>query len=218
MRRASRQGLRPGGAALGPGQGLRRAAGGRRRQRALQSQALATSLKITGVDVFSAGALMAADEADDEITLRDDSRGLYKKIVLRDGKLVGAVLYGDVADGQWYLQDDARQGRCQRACASGWSSAAPSPKPVPASRPAPDFAAMPDDAQICGCNGVCKGTIVSHHSKQEADLPVGSARPHQGFGLLRPMHRPSGSFARLSPRGPRSRPPRRLSATAPSQP
>src|ERR1700742_3054801 len=68
------------------------------------SKALATSLKITGVDVFSAGALMAADEADDEITLRDDARGLYKKIVLRDGKLVGAVLYGDVADGQWYLQ------------------------------------------------------------------------------------------------------------------
>ena len=62
-------------------------------------RALSTSLKITGVDVFSAGALTAADAADDEITLRDDSRGVYKKIVLRDGKLVGAVLYGDVADG-----------------------------------------------------------------------------------------------------------------------
>ena len=71
---------------------------------AFAAKALSTSLKITGVDVFSAGALMAADESDDEITLRDDSRGLYKKIVLRDGKLVGAVLYGDVADGQWYLQ------------------------------------------------------------------------------------------------------------------
>lgn len=68
------------------------------------AQALATSLKITGVDVFSAGALTAADEDDDEITLRDDSRGLYKKIVLRDGKLIGSVLYGDVADGPWYLQ------------------------------------------------------------------------------------------------------------------
>lgn len=71
---------------------------------AFQSQALSTSLKITGVDVFSAGALMAADDGDDEITLRDESRGLYKKIVLRDGQLVGAVLYGDVADGQWYLE------------------------------------------------------------------------------------------------------------------
>ena len=68
------------------------------------SQALSTMLKITGVDVFSAGALTAADEADDEITLRDDNRGMYKKIVIRDGKLVGSVLYGDVSDGQWYLQ------------------------------------------------------------------------------------------------------------------
>ena len=67
------------------------------------SQALSTSLKITGVDVFSAGALMAEGESDDEITLRDDNRGLYKKIVVRDGQLVGAVLYGDVADGHWYL-------------------------------------------------------------------------------------------------------------------
>ena len=124
------------------------------------SKALATSLKITGVDVFSAGALMAADEADDEITLRDDSKGLYKKIVLRDGKLVGAVLYGDVADGQWYLQlmrdkDDVSALRERlvfgRAFAEGLSG-----KPA-----APDFAAMPDDTQICGCNGVCKGTIVS---------------------------------------------------------
>ena len=46
------------------------------------SKALATSLKITGVDVFSAGALMAEGESDDEITLRDDNRGLYKKVVL----------------------------------------------------------------------------------------------------------------------------------------
>jgi nitrite reductase (NADH) large subunit len=124
------------------------------------SKALATSLKITGVDVFSAGALMAADEGDDEITLRDDSRGLYKKIVLRDGQLVGAVLYGDVADGQWYLQlmrdkqdvSALRErlvfGRAFAEAGSGKSAGT-------------DFAAMPDDTQICGCNGVCKGAIVS---------------------------------------------------------
>jgi nitrite reductase (NADH) large subunit len=125
-----------------------------------ESKALATSLKITGVDVFSAGALMAADEADDEITLRDDSRALYKKIVLRDGKLVGAVLYGDVADGQWYLQmmrdkEDVSALRERLAFGRAFAEAG-SGKPA-----APDFAAMPDDTQICGCNGVCKGAIVS---------------------------------------------------------
>ena len=63
-----------------------------------------TSLKITGIDVFSAGALAAADEADQEITLHDAKRGLYKKVILRDDKIVGSVLYGNVADGPWYVQ------------------------------------------------------------------------------------------------------------------
>ena len=63
-----------------------------------------TSLKITGVDVFSAGALAAADDADQEITLHDAKRGLYKKVILRDDKVVGSVLYGGVADGPWYVQ------------------------------------------------------------------------------------------------------------------
>jgi nitrite reductase (NADH) large subunit len=63
-----------------------------------------TSLKITGVDVFSAGALAAADEADEEITLHDAKRGLYKKVILRDDRVVGGVLYGSVADGPWYVE------------------------------------------------------------------------------------------------------------------
>jgi nitrite reductase (NADH) large subunit len=63
-----------------------------------------TSLKITGIDVFSAGTLAAADAADEEITLHDAKRGLYKKVILRDDKLVGSVLYGSVADGPWYVE------------------------------------------------------------------------------------------------------------------
>ncbi|MHB1204566.1 MAG: nitrite reductase large subunit NirB [Rhodospirillaceae bacterium] len=126
---------------------------------AFTSQEPSTSLKITGVDVFSAGALMAADPSDDEITLRNDNRGLYKKVVLRDGKLVGAVLYGDVADGPWYLRlmrdkTDVSELRDRlvfgRAFAEGGTAKAA----------ATDFEAMADDTQICGCNGVSKGDIV----------------------------------------------------------
>ena len=123
------------------------------------SKALATSLKITGVDVFSAGALMAEGESDDEITLRDDNRGLYKKVVLRDGKLVGAVLYGDVADGQWYLglmrdKTDISEMRDKLVFGRAFAES------LPAGRTGPDIASMPDDEQICGCNGVSKGSIV----------------------------------------------------------
>jgi nitrite reductase (NADH) large subunit len=63
-----------------------------------------TSLKITGVNVFSAGVLAAEDEADEEVTLHDRRRGIYKKLILRDGRIVGSVLYGHVADGPWYVQ------------------------------------------------------------------------------------------------------------------
>jgi nitrite reductase (NADH) large subunit len=63
-----------------------------------------TSLKITGVDVFSVGALAAADDADEELTLHDAERGVYKKLILREDRVVGSVLYGAVADGPWYVQ------------------------------------------------------------------------------------------------------------------
>jgi nitrite reductase [NAD(P)H] large subunit len=123
------------------------------------SRALSTSLKITGVDVFSAGALMAADESDDEITLRDDHRGVYKKIVLRDGKLVGTVLYGDVADGSWYLKlirDKIDVAALRDRLVFGRVFA----EADMAKSPDEDVSAMPDEAQICGCNGVCKSAIL----------------------------------------------------------
>jgi nitrite reductase (NADH) large subunit len=63
-----------------------------------------TSLKITGIDVFSAGRLAAADQADEEITLYDEKRGLYKKVILREDQVVGSVLYGSVGDGPWYVE------------------------------------------------------------------------------------------------------------------
>ena len=65
---------------------------------------LYTSLKITGINVFSAGALAARDNGDEEITLRDAASGVYKKLVLRDGRLVGTILYGDIADGPWFVE------------------------------------------------------------------------------------------------------------------
>jgi len=61
-----------------------------------------TKLKVTGVDLFSAVIFAPRDETD-EIVLRDPSRGVYKRIVLRDNRVVGAVLYGDTADGSWYF-------------------------------------------------------------------------------------------------------------------
>jgi nitrite reductase (NADH) large subunit len=117
-----------------------------------------TSLKITGIDVFSAGALAAADEADDEITLHDAKRGVYKKVVLRDKRIVGSVLYGSVADGPWYVQlmrekTDVSAFRDQLVFGRAFAEAAGAPAP------ALDIAAMPDGEQVCDCNGVTKERI-----------------------------------------------------------
>ena len=63
---------------------------------------VSTKLKVTGIDLFSAGDFMGA-EGTESIVLSDPLKGVYKKLVIRDGTLVGACLYGDTADGGWYF-------------------------------------------------------------------------------------------------------------------
>jgi nitrite reductase (NADH) large subunit len=63
---------------------------------------LATNLKVSGVHVFSAGDFLGAPGTE-QILLADGGLGTYKKLVIADGRLAGAVLFGDTADGLWYL-------------------------------------------------------------------------------------------------------------------
>jgi nitrite reductase (NADH) large subunit len=70
---------------------------------AYQGSVLATNLKVSGVSVFSAGDFMGAPGTE-QIVLSDPGLGSYKKLVIAGGKLVGAVLFGDTADGLWYLE------------------------------------------------------------------------------------------------------------------
>jgi nitrite reductase (NADH) large subunit len=64
---------------------------------------LATNLKVSGVNVFSAGDFLGAAAGADEIVLSDPGAGVYKKLVVTGDRLAGAVLFGDTADGLWYL-------------------------------------------------------------------------------------------------------------------
>lgn len=65
-------------------------------------QATATKLKVTGVDLYSAGDFIGDADSED-LVLRDPRRGVYKRLVLKHNRVVGAVLYGDVKDGPWYF-------------------------------------------------------------------------------------------------------------------
>jgi nitrite reductase (NADH) large subunit len=117
---------------------------------------LSTKLKVTGIDVFSAGDFSEGDEKD-EIVLRDPSRGVYKRVVLRENRVVGAVLYGDTADGSWYFDllkkaADIKSMRDMLIFGQAHQGGG-------VLDPKAAVAALSDDAEICGCNGVCKGAI-----------------------------------------------------------
>ena len=114
-----------------------------------------TKLKVTGIDLFSAGDIIG-DEHSEDVVFQDPRRGVYKRIVLRDNVIKGTVLYGDTTDGGWYFQlmrekTDISAFRDRlvfgRAFAedSGVAQAG--------------VETLPDDALICDCNGVSKGVI-----------------------------------------------------------
>ena len=126
-----------------------------------QGSVTSTKLKVTGVDVFSAGNFGTGDGLED-IVLHDKNGGVYKRLVIEKNKLIGAVLYGDTADGSWYFQllkektdvsairDSLMFGDAFTNNQIGDVGHAGNSK----------AAAMADTAEVCGCNGVCKGTIV----------------------------------------------------------
>jgi nitrite reductase (NADH) large subunit len=73
------------------------------RTTAYAGSVVATNLKVSGVSVFSAGDFLGSDGSE-AIVLSDVRRGIYKKLVISDGRLTGAVLVGDVGDALWYLE------------------------------------------------------------------------------------------------------------------
>ncbi len=117
----------------------------------------ATKLKVTGIDLYSAGDFADADDRQ-EIVLRDATAGIYKRLVLQDDRIIGAVLYGETSDGPWFFdllkkQTDISPMRDTLIFGQAYQGESPVD-------PMAAVAALPDDAEICGCNGVCKSKIV----------------------------------------------------------
>ena len=120
-----------------------------------QNTVSAAKLKITGIDLYSVGNVVGGTGFE-EMVMQDPCRGVYKKLVIRDNKLMGALLYGDTSDEARYydlmrdgtdisgLRTSLFQGHCGETGHSGELA----------------VAAMSDDTEVCGCNGVSKGMIV----------------------------------------------------------
>jgi nitrite reductase (NADH) large subunit len=116
-----------------------------------------TKLKVTGVDLFSAGDILGG-EGSEAIVYRDPGMGVYKKLVLKAGRVAGAVLYGDTVDGAWYFQlmrDGSDVAAFRDRLLFGQAHLGDAGHGGNNS-----IAAMDDSAEVCGCNGVTKGAIV----------------------------------------------------------
>jgi nitrite reductase (NADH) large subunit len=112
----------------------------------------AAKLKIMGVDVFSAGVLTDAEDAE-PVRFEDPALGVYKKLVLRGAKLAGVILVGDTSDSQRYmdwLRSDTDLSTRRRHLLF----------PPPAADGGLDIARMAETATVCGCVGVTKGAII----------------------------------------------------------
>ncbi len=117
----------------------------------------ATKLKVTGCDLFSAGDF-ADGPGREDIVFRDPARGVYKRLVIEGDQLVGAVMYGDTADGNWFfglIKDGTDITAMRETLIFG-----PAYQGGAQTDPMAAVAALPPSAEICGCNGVCKSKIV----------------------------------------------------------
>jgi nitrite reductase (NADH) large subunit len=116
-----------------------------------------TKLKVTGIELFSAGDFSGGNDAE-EITLADPNAGVYRKLVIKDDRLIGACLYGDTTGGSWYFKL-LREGRSiatiRDTLMFGEANLGDT-----GHMGQNQAMAMADSDEVCGCNGIAKGAIV----------------------------------------------------------
>jgi nitrite reductase [NAD(P)H] large subunit len=140
---------------------------------------LSTKLKVTGCDLFSAGDF-SIGEGREDIVFRDPARGVYRRLVIENDCLVGAVMYGDTTDSNWFfglIRDKTEIAEMRDTLIFGPAYQGGSP-----ADPLLAVAALPRDAEICGCNGICKGQIEDAIAAGATDL-----------GAVRDVTKASGS-------------------------
>jgi len=155
---------------------------GRNEEAAYHGSKIATKLKVMGVELASMGVTEPEDERDEVVTFAEPKRGTYKKLIIRDGILIGAMMLGDLNKVAYLMQAFDRG------------------TPLPEERPsllfdigAPSTQAtmleMPDTAQICNCNGVSKGRIRKcvEGGKRSLKMVMEATRAGMGCGSCKKL-------------------------------
>ena len=113
---------------------------------------LATKLKVMGVELASMGETKKAEPDDEVVVYREPSRGVYKKLIIRENKLHGAILLGEADTASTLMQMFSLDTALPERRADLLFGPANGALLLAA-------ADLPDAAQICNCNGVSKGCI-----------------------------------------------------------
>ncbi len=125
---------------------------GRNTEAAYHGSKIATKLKVMGVELASMGVTEPTDERDEVVTFSEPKRGTYKKLIIRDGILIGAMMLGDLNKVAYLMQAfDRGTPLPEERLSLLFDMGAPSTQAT--------MLEMPDSAQICNCNGVSKGQI-----------------------------------------------------------
>ncbi len=126
---------------------------GTNREAAYQGSKLATKLKVMGVELASMGLIAGDGEHEDVVQFMEPKRGIYKKLIIRDGRLAGGILMGDISKAAYLMQAFDRGIRLpDERLSLLFDTGAPSAQVT--------FDEMPNNVQICNCNGVDKGAII----------------------------------------------------------
>ena len=143
---------------------------------------LSTKLKVAGIDVASMGLIAPESDDDEVIIYNEPKKGIYKQLIIRDGELVGAILVGDNSKAAGLIQSfDRAQALPEERAELLFDIGGPAGEVKPED--------MPDDAQVCNCNGVSKGAIcgVVDAGCKTISGVMDKTRAGKGCGTCKPL-------------------------------
>jgi nitrite reductase (NADH) large subunit len=151
-------------------------------QAAYTGSRIATRLKVMGIDLTVMGVKEAVEDEDEEVVYSEPSTGVYKKMIVRNNRLVGAILLGDADSApslrQAFDREEVLPEKRSELLFPGAAGSAPQ-----------SAADMPESAQICNCNGVTKGEIaqVVKSGKRTLKAVCDATRAGTGCGTCKPQ-------------------------------
>jgi len=143
---------------------------------------VATKLKVMGVELASMGLVEAEHKQDEIVQFTEPRKGTYKKLIVRDGRLIGAILLGDISKAAYLQQTfDRNTPLPEDRLTLIFDLGSPSKKVT--------MDEMPVDTQVCNCNGVSKGALVAcvKSGKRTAKSVMEATRAGMGCGACKSM-------------------------------